>query len=523
MISLLERFLRSGTRLCERFGADRSGNFAMITALSAMALIGGSGFALDYANMSRVRASLQNSLDSAALAVAQKGKTITDTEARGIAESYLAGNLPVVFKNLDVDRVGESVTVTADVDVKLFFGGILGKESMPVSALSKADVALISYEIALVLDTTGSMSGRKLRDMKTAVEGLVDNISAQVKDPERLRFSLVPFSTFVNVGPQFAPDFDKNGKIVKDTGAPWLDLEGVSEIPQLELEAGVSRFEAYHNMGLEWKGCVETRMPDGDKRHDVADTEAVQTHQASLFVPTFAIDEPEDYRNDYIESEVDPRGNDREKKLKKYGYNGYKQIFKRVALEDLEDNRGPNYMCVSEPLTPLTNDYADLKTKVKKLKASGNTNIMEGVAWGTRVLSPHEPFAGGDPNDGIIKVMVVLTDGKNIFGVRDDRLRSRYSSFGYMVDGRLDGEVNASSSKSTKLMNSKTLEACTYAKADGIDIYTIRLEEDDSDTGTLMSACASRPDQYYDTPSSSQLKKVFEKIGEKIVRLRLST
>ncbi len=171
----------------------------------------------------------------------------------------------------------------------------------------------------------------------------------------------------------------------------------------------------------------------------------------------------------------------------------------------------------------MTNDYADLKTKVKKLKASGNTNIMEGVAWGTRVLSPHEPFAGGDPNDGIIKVMVVLTDGKNIFGVRDDRLRSRYSSFGYMVDGRLDGEVNASSSKSTKLMNSKTLEACTYAKADGIDIYTIRLEEDDSDTGTLMSACASRPDQYYDTPSSSQLKKVFENIGEKIVRLRLST
>ena len=85
MVSRFGRFLRSGKRLCQRFGADRSGNFAMMTGLSAMALISASGFAVDYSNMSRVRSELQNALDTAALAVAQKGKKVSDLEASSIA------------------------------------------------------------------------------------------------------------------------------------------------------------------------------------------------------------------------------------------------------------------------------------------------------------------------------------------------------------------------------------------------------------------------------------------------------
>ena len=44
-----------------------------------------------------------------------------------------------------------------------------------------------------------------------------------------------------------------------------------------------------------------------------------------------------------------------------------------------------------QPITPLSSDYAALKEKVKALKATGTTNIMEGVAWGNRVLSPGLP------------------------------------------------------------------------------------------------------------------------------------
>lgn len=498
----------------------------MMTALSAMALIGASGFAIDYSNMSRVRSELQNALDTAALAVAQKGRKISDSEAEAIARTYLAGNLPETFRALEIERNERSVRVTANIDVDLLFGGIFGKNFMPVGASSQADVALVSYEIALVLDTTGSMSGRKLRDMKNAVEELIDNISAQVDDKERLRFALVPFSTFVNVGPEHGPTFDEDGKVEEGTGAPWLDLYGVSEIPQLELQTGISRFEAFNNLGHEWKGCVETRMADGETRHDVADTPAKQRDPASLFVPAFAIDEPGGYSNNYIHSSVNPwddSDDDKEKKLKKYGFDLLGNILGLLNLNLFNTGKGPNDMCDAEPLTPLTNDYSALKSKVRQFRASGNTNIMEGVSWGARVLSPEEPFAGGDSEDGLIKVMVVLTDGANTFGVLRNRLRSRYSSFGYMIDGRLDGELNASASKSTALMNEKTIEACDFAKDAGTDIYTIRLEVRDTGTGDMMRSCASRPDQYYDTPSSRQLKEVFEKIGEQIVRLRLSS
>jgi hypothetical protein len=72
-------------------------------------------------------------------------------------------------------------------------------------------------------------------------------------------------------------------------------------------------------------------------------------------------------------------------------------------------------------------------------------------------------------------------------------------------------------------MNDKTIEACDFAKESGIDIYTIRLEVRDTGTGDMMRSCASRPDQYFDTPSSRQLKEVFDKIGEQIVKLRLSS
>src|SRR5690606_29413698 len=120
------------------------------------------------------------------------------------------------------------------------------------------------YEITLVLDTTGSMKGGKLTAMKDAVTGMIDSMSAQVNDKQKLRFAVVPFSSFVNVGPQHGPDFDKDGKQVPGTGAPWLDLKGQSPVKQVELSPGVSRFQLYRNLGQKWSGCVEARPPEGD-------------------------------------------------------------------------------------------------------------------------------------------------------------------------------------------------------------------------------------------------------------------
>lgn len=291
------------------FGRDRAGNFGMLAALLSLPLLGAVGLAIDYSTMSRTRVELQQAIDAAVLAVAQRGADISKTEARRIAENYMSGNLAGIYRNLEVSREGTRVTLKAQTDASLAFGGLFGLTNQPINAVASADIAYSTYEVALVLDTTGSMRGGKLQSMKDAVIGLVDDLSGQVSDPERLKFALVPFSSFVNVGPQYGPKFDDNGKIIEGTGAEWLDVDGKADIPQLELKPEISRFEVYHNLGQEWKGCVETRYPSKKGAHDVDDTPASSNDNNSYFVPAFAIDEPDlpGYRNSYIRAPVDPQ------------------------------------------------------------------------------------------------------------------------------------------------------------------------------------------------------------------------
>ncbi|WP_265517104.1 vWA domain-containing protein [Nitratireductor luteus] len=537
------------------FGRDRAGNFGMLAALLSLPLLGAVGLAIDYSTMSRTRVQLQQAVDAAVLAVAQRGADISKSEARRIAENYMSGNLAGIYRNLDVSREGTRVTLKAETDASLAFGGLFGLTNQPINAIASADIAYSTYEVALVLDTTGSMRGGKLQSMKDAVIGLVDDLSGQVSDPERLKFALVPFSSFVNVGPQYGPKFDDKGKIIKGTGAEWLDLHGKADTPQVELSKNVSRFELFHQLGQEWKGCVETRYPSKKGDHDVADTPADKSDKNSYFVPAFAIDEPDDinwggrpvYTNSYLQSPADPLSKDpehKEGKLKKYGITNAAEIAAGTSTEtgdgapaagveygpvpgpkNFSRGKGPNNNCFAQPIIPLSNSYAGIKSKVRAFEANGNTNIMEGVAWGFRVLSPGEPFSQGkdDKNDPRIeKIMVVLSDGANVFGNRGVKLGSSYSSFGYLVDGRLGISAGGAKATNTK-MNEKTLQACQNAKDEGIEVYTIRLEEPDVATGMMLQECASSPGHFFDAPSRSQLDAVFEKIGDGIVKLRISS
>ena len=51
-------------------------------------------------------------------------------------------------------------------------------------------------------------------------------------------------------------------------------------------------------------------------------------------------------------------------------------------------------------------------------KAGGTTNIKKGVAWGHRVLSPDAPCSesGAGKTANLGRIMIVLTDGANVFG-----------------------------------------------------------------------------------------------------------
>jgi hypothetical protein len=328
----------------------------------------------------------------------------------------------------------------------------------------------------------------------------------------------------------------------------------MNPIAQSELGVGASRFQLNENLGQTWSGCVETRQA-GDGNYDVSDAPADPSKPETLFVPAFAVDEPDSggFYNNYIASDAkigDGSVEQKKKRWAKYGVasdaTGYPLLDGLLdpvlALVGLSGNgtnhiqintypingfgrTGPSFGCVSQPISPLTNDYAGLEAKVDALQAQGNTNIMEGVAWGMRVLSPGAPFSqGADPkkNPNLQKIMIVLTDGTNVFGNTGNALGSTYSSFGYLVDGRL-GISAGGSSATTPLMNDRTLAACSNAKALGIEVYTIRLEEPNVATGTMLKECASVPENYFDVPSRTQLDDAFAKIKERIARVRISS
>lgn len=543
-------------RIPARFWGARDGNFAIISALMTIPLVVGAAVLVDLDNIARRQSELQQAMDAAALAVAREGKDVTQQEADDIAERFLASNFDRKTTSLKVVRSGTSFTVQGKAMAEMAFGGLLGYDSWPVAASATADIAYASYEIALVLDTTGSMKGGKLAAMKDAVLGLIDNMSIQVNDQDKLKFALVPFATFVNVGAGFGPDFDKDGKQIAGTGADWLDLTGASTIPQSELGPGASRFQIYANLGQKWPGCVETRPVVAGKDYGVSDDRAAPSKPNTLFVPAFSIDEPDEgnYANSYIESDAKPISTDAAEKRKRFAKYGVRtdedgnpllgglldpvlvplrnlltgngktsiKIDKSVSRATGKP-KGPGHGCEMPPISPLTADYKALKQKVRTLKADGTTNIMEGVAWGMRVLSPHAPFSEGkDETAAVEKIMIVLTDGSNVFGNAPNDLGSSYSSFGYLVDGRV-GIVSGGASATNDLMNQRTLAACANAKSAGIHVYTIRLEEPDVETGMMLKDCATSEADFFDAPSRSQLDEVFGKIKDRIVRIRIAS
>ena len=117
---------------------------------------------------------------------------------------------------------------------------------------------------------------------------------------------------------------------------------------------------------------------------------------------------------------------------------------------------------------------------VQGLIAKGGTNILEGLMWGWRVLSPDEPFTEGRAyNDAEnTKYLVLMTDGENWHQAKSNHNKSSYHSFGYAVKGRLG--TTYTNTALVNQMNAKTLAACTNAKAAGIKVYTVAFRLDDA-------------------------------------------
>jgi Flp pilus assembly protein TadG len=157
---------------------QNAGSVFVIVALSAMAVIGSVGVAVDVGRSQMVQAKLQNAVDSAGLAA---GATLSTDDLTDVATKYvnlnfnqsnLGATLKTVNATLSADK--KILTVTASATLPTTIMKIFGDDSVTINANTEVTRSNKGLELALVLDTTGSMAGTKLASLKTASHDLLD-------------------------------------------------------------------------------------------------------------------------------------------------------------------------------------------------------------------------------------------------------------------------------------------------------------------------------------------------------------
>ena len=182
----------------------------------------------------------------------------------------------------------------------------------------------------------------------------------------------------------------------------------------------------------------------------------------------------------------------------------------------------------------LSNSSASLKAKIDTLSTGGNTNIIEGMMWGWRSISPNGPFTGTEaytkPNHK--KVLVLMTDGVNTWSTDADNPNvSDYSPFGYFWNNRLGsagGTIgNVTRENVRNYMDAKTLQACANAKAAGVEIHTVAFSHArypiDNQGRDMLRACSSNEATHYHlVTNGSELNLAFQNIGGSLDGLHIS-
>lgn len=484
------------------FLRDERGNFAMVTALTLLPILGALAIGVDYTEMNRQKTELQSAIDAAAIAGtrflmdggAEDQLTFYTTEfVKTNLDPALAAkaNIVVTPPNPAEGRPQLRVDATLDYD-PYFYGSFMvlqapgvQTEDIVMSAATEVMPPNGGVLAAMVLDNTGSMwSNDNIGALRDAAVTLITELFGDDTYPDDVRAAIVPYSSAVNPGTSVA------NAIVGAHGYGAAD-------------AGNKKT---------WKGCVTERM----EPNSIADTPP----STAKWQPFYYEPADDDDYNPANGSTIDP------------------------GPKNSNGVTGPNIGCPT-PITPLTNDREAIKTHANAMSAwnQGGTLTDIGVAWGLRVLSPGEPFTESteiDPQSAKTlwedtrwhKFMVIMTDGESqLYDLPGNAgpnsphyTPSDYSGYGRLGGTLANNILGTSDRNQAKLVvNNRITSLCTTAKSQGIFIYSIVFTSSVSDTTKdVYRNCASRSNAYFYAPDQSSLKAAFKSIGGEMSKLRIS-
>jgi hypothetical protein len=97
--------------------------------------------------------------------------------------------------------------------------------------------------------------------------------------------------------------------------------------------------------------------------------------------------------------------------------------------------------------------------------------------------------------------------------------RSDSSSYGYLAANRLGATTRAGA---IAAVNEKVKTLCQKIKDKKIRLYTITFELNSATSQAMFRDCATKPELYYNSPSTSELKGIFQSIAHDLGTLRFS-
>jgi Flp pilus assembly protein TadG len=446
------------------FGRARGGNIMMTFAFALIALLGMVGLAVDYGRMTKVRLSLQTALDNGMLAAATR-KSLNQDDAATFLDAYMKENWKKPFGSSKPDVVMTSagkngLSGTATTVIPMTFMNVVGIKSSMISASARSGFGLKNTEVAMVLDTTGSMAGSKLTDLQSAAKSL---ITAAYTDPEakdKIKFAIAPFADYVNVGMSYRT-------------ASWMSVPADYSVTDPNVCTTTKPL-------LSKSGCTTTTAYWNNDGTIVPYT--TETCTSYIYGPETTTCGPQ--TTDY----------------KWYGCVGsraYPLDTTQARADGTQKVPGLMNTGCNSPIQRLTNDKAKLFSSIDSFVAQAETYVAAGLIWGWRLVSHEAPFADGvNPASGtpVRKVIVLMTDGTN----------TRSPTYPEHWGG------------DTALANTLTKELCNSVKAGKVEIYAIAFGVTDPVALDLIKTCASSPPYFFDAKNTSDLMASFQAIGSSL-------
>jgi len=453
-----------------RLAGDDRGASAIwfgIAALTISVLVFGG---LDVARASAEKTRIQNALDAAVLLAARAGQQ-TDAQLEVIGDTTFAAQLAgskgyaksvsATFSNGPNDSVVGVATAKLDAVILNLFTDdeiVVGADTRVKRG--RGD----SLELALVLDTTGSMSGARLTSLKTAATNLVTTLTADPK--AKVKIAVAPFGQYVNTG------ISRRNEAWMNVPADWT--ETVTPKCTTQTTKTTCQTQTY--------ACVNYN--DGVP-YNATCSRNINCVTVALKPPITTC--PAAYKVNHKYS----------------GCTGSPAYPKNVTDNDTT-RRYPGFLdltCGSE-LTPLTSNMTTVKAAIKALTASGETYIPSGLAWGFNMISNPIPFTEAAPygaggvNSKPRKAIVLMTDGQNTKQMN-----------------KSNGKHDVTPSGVATESNTYTKELCKNIKAAKIDVYTVAFQVTDETIKTILKDCASGPSSYFDAADAAALNAAFSEIS----------